>query len=250
VTSASTRRATFHYLLAVVVLAGTAVALQAAKSRGVLQLIKKPLPILKPLADLDRACVRPYSVLTFPRLAPETIEDLGTSEYVTWLLQAPEQKVPWRVTQLFVTYYTGVQDQVPHVPDECYYQGAYIRDSDKVLDIDMPDLGRRIAVRRLTFFPPPPRQSTDKVYVYYVICANGDCYADRERVRLRMADWQETHLYYSKVELTFDGVNDGDSPLADQQASELLDKVLAELFKSHWPRAGSEHGGASGGAPR
>jgi hypothetical protein len=246
----ASRRDTINYLLAVVVLAGAAASLQAARNRGALQLIKKALPIRKPLDDLDRACVQPYEVLGSPRLSPEILGDLGTNEYVTWSLRAGGERVPWKATQMFVTYYTGVQDQVPHVPEECMTQGAFSLETDETFEMDMARLRRKISVRRLSFYPPPAQQTTGKVYVYYTICINGDFYPGRERARLRMADPHESHLYYSKVELSFDGLGEADVPTADQQASHLLDGVLTELVKSHWPKAGSERGGGSDAATR
>jgi hypothetical protein len=245
--TSSSRRATFHYLLAVALLLGMAVALQTARSRGTLQLIKKALPLCKSLDDLDRSSVRPFEVAGALRVAAETIDDLGTSEYVYWRLQPNRQPVPWKSAQLFVTYYTGVQDQVPHVPEECMTQGAFSPDADQTLEMDMSQLGRKIAVRRLSFYPP--QQTGDKVCVYYTICVNGDYCPGRESARLRMGDPRESHLYYSKVELSFEGLSDKDQAAGDQQAAYILDRVLTELVKSHWPKAGSERGNVPGGGP-
>ena len=242
------QRITFNYVLAVLLLAGTAVALQTAKSRGAFQLVKKASPIRKPLQDLDRACVRPIEVLTAPQLAPETVEELGTSEYVEWALQVPRQRIPCKAMRLFVTYYTGVQDQVPHVPEECLAQGAFSPDTDKTLEMDLKQLGRRVSIRRLSFFPP--QQTTGRVYVYYTICINGDYYAGRESARLRMANPHESHLYYSKVELSFEGLDQGGVASVDQYANGVLDQVLTELVRSHWPQLGSGRGGEPEGAGR
>jgi hypothetical protein len=233
--------------VAVALLLGMAVALQTARSRGSLQLIKKALPICKLLEDLDRSAIRPFEVAAVLRVPAETIEDLGTSEYVYWRLQPNRRPVPWKSAQLFVTYYTGVQDQVPHVPEECMTQGAYIQDTDDTLEMDMSQLGRKIGVRRLSFYPP--QQTSDKLWVYYTICVNGDYCPGRESARLRMGDPRESHLYYSKVELSFEGLNDKNLATGDQQAASILDKVLTELVKSHWPKAGSERGNVPGGGP-
>lgn len=239
------RQSTLRYALAVLVLGGSAVAMQVARSQGAFQLLKRPLPIRKPLEDANRACVQPFQVVSAQRLPPETVEELGTAEYLDWVLQAPGGMAKWQATHLSVTYYTGVQDQVPHVPEECYYQGAFTQDTDRTFDVDMNKLGRRVTIRRLSFYPP--RRTTDRVYVYYTICVNGDFYGERERVRLRLSDPRESHLYYSKVELVLDGVSESDLAAADRQAFDLLDGVLVELVRSHWPKAGAESGGASDG---
>ena len=244
--TAMPRRATLHYLLAVIVLATAAVMLQVAN----LQLIKKPLPIHKPLEDLNRACVQPFEVLGSTRLPPETIQELGTNEYVNWTLRTPHQRAPWKATQILVTYYTGVQDQVPHVPEECLTMGAFVLDTDDTLEMDMTRLGRKVSVRRLSFYPPPAQRAAGKAYVYYTICINGDFYPGRQGARMRMANPHESHLYYSKVELSFDGMSDADAAAADKQACSLLDGVLTELVNSHWPKAGSGRGGEPVGPPQ
>jgi len=245
----TTTKAGLRYLLAVLILGVSAVAMQTAKSRGSLQLVKQPLQIRKALEDADRACVRPFGVLASKRLKPEEVEELGTSEYLNWVLQPPSSAVALQAAHLSVTYYTGAQDQVPHVPEECYYQGAFTQDTDRTIEVDMERLGRRVAIRRLSFFPPPG-QSGGKVYVYYTICVNGDFYCERDRVRLRMGDPRESHLYYSKVEVVLDGVGDNQLTAADEQAFKLLDGVLVELAASHWPKAEAgllgEQDGASG----
>jgi hypothetical protein len=235
----------FRYALAVLILGGSAMAMQAAKSRGVFRLVKLPLPVRKALEDADRACVRPFTVQASRRLPPETVEELGTSEYLDWVLQGSAGAVKWQTAELTVTYYTGVQDQVPHVPEECFYQGAFTPDTDRTIEADMERLGRQLSIRRLSFYPPPGR-SGGKVYVYYTICVNGDFYSERNRVRLRMGDPRESHMYYSKVELVLDGVSDNQVQEADRQAFELLDGVLVELVGSHWPKIEAGAGVASG----
>ncbi len=242
------RRTTLLYGLAVLVLGASAVAMQVARSQGVFRLLKRSLPIRKPLEDANRACVHPFRVVAAQRLPAETVEELGTSEYLNWTLATSGAAPPWQATHLSVTYYTGVQDQVPHVPEECYYQGAFTQDTDRSFDVEMGKLGRRIPVRRLSFYPPPGRAS-GKVYVYYTICVNGDFYSERERVRLRMSDPRESHLYYSKVELVLDGVSESELAAADRQAFELLDGVIVELIESHWPEAVSEACESSNGRP-
>lgn len=234
-------RLTLHYVLAVLLLAGAGTVLQVARNRGALQLIKQASPIRKPIQDLDRSCVLPSKVQASRRLASETVEELGTEEYIDWALDTSPARVPWKSANLSVTYYTGVQDQVPHVPEECMHQAAYLFDSEATLEADMKELGRRVDIHRLSFYPP--RRTGEKTYVYYTICVNGDFYTDRQRVRLRMGDPRESHLYYSKVELTIEGLNEDNLAVADQRAFSILDRVLVELVKSHWPERGTENGG-------
>ena len=273
------RRSLGHYVLAVVMLAASALGMQVAKSAGWFQLIKKPLPLRKALGDMDRDSVLPYEVVSSRRLPPEVVGELGTEEYLDWVLLVPEGRVgPPRMT-LSVTYYTGVQDQVPHVPEECLHQASYTQRDSHVREVELEELERLdqavtdrdeqlkkrgkkperpdtpIKFHELSF--NPPRGTGNAQYVYYTVCVNGDYYADRQRVRLRLADFREGYLYYSKVEVSFRVGKEKNLPAVSRQAYELLDKALAELVRSHYPLSINPEevgvpgvGGAQGGLDR
>jgi hypothetical protein len=228
-----------YFIIAVLMLASCAGWLQAKSSAGTLRLIKKPLPIRKPLIDLDRSAMSPFEVVKAERLSPEIVENLGTQEYLTWVLVS-RAKSEARPIQLSVTYYTGVQDQVPHVPEECLYQGGMTQDTDDTLNLHLPRLGEDVSVRRLSF--RSPRQVGVRSYVYYTICVNGTFCSDRTTARFRMGNLTDSHLYYSKVELALDGSGDVDLTVMNNRAVEVLDRALTELRKSHWPPKGSERG--------
>ena len=104
-------------------------------------------------------------------------------------------------------------------------------------------LGEIVSVRRLSFFRP--REVGNKSYVYYIICVNNDFFTERNRARFRMSNRRDTHLFYSKVELSFENVTQTMLTEVDECARKLLDTVLTELVKSHWPPKGSERGLAS-----
>lgn len=236
----TTIRNQLYFGLAVLTLGGTAAYVQIQTARGALQLLKKPLPIRKPLVDMNRDAMMPYRVMREDRLSAEIVENLGTQEYINWVLQeaGPRDAKPIHFS---VTYYTGVQDQVPHVPEECMFQGGMTQESDTTLTLKLPRLGREVQVRRLSF--NTPRQLGQRAYVYYTICVNGAFYGDRQLVRLKMANPTESHLYYSKVEISLDGSGVDNPTRFDEQAAEVFDRALTELFKSHWPPPGSERGG-------
>lgn len=235
-------REKFNVGLAVLALAGSAAFMQAAQNRGWLSLVKKQLPILKPLKEFERSRLEPFMLVSSQEMPPETVEELGTEEYVNWILKEPSNP-PYkgRGINLAITYYTGVVDQVPHVPEECMVQGAFTPDGDETLQMEMPDLGKSIEVRRLQFFPP--RDMSIKTYVYYTFCVNGDFLATRMAVRSRMTKWSDTHLYYSKIEVSFRARPGADLSELDARAQEVLDRAISELLKSHFPPKGWEQGG-------
>lgn len=234
------QRNRLYFVLAVATLGGTAAYIQIQTARGALQLLKKPLPIRKPLVDMNRDAMMPFRVMREDRLTAEIVENLGTQEYINWLLQevGPRDAKP---VHFSVTYYTGVQDQVPHVPEECMFQGGMTQESDTMLTFKLPRLGQDVQVRRLSF--NTPRQLGQRSYVYYTICVNGEFHGDRQPVRIKMAHPLESHLYYSKVEISLDGSGVDNPARFDEQAAEIFDRALTELFKSHWPPPGSERGG-------
>jgi hypothetical protein len=57
-----------------------------------------------------------------------------------------------------------------------------------------------------------------------------------------MIDPLHSHLYYSKVELSFDCSGGAVSERAARQACDLMDRVLTELVSAHWPEDATEQG--------
>jgi len=242
------RRGRIQFGLAFLILASSAGLMQVAKSQGWLQLIKGPLPIRKPLAQFDREALGRYRVVSVDRLKPEIVEELGTEEYLEWMVRhRGSRDTEWLTgIGLSVSYYTGKQDQIPHVPEECYVQGAFTIVGDETVEGALDGLGRTIPIRRLKFAPPKPTGMN--TYVYYTICVNGDYYAGRTWARARMADSSESHLYYAKIQVAFRGGSDDVLGEMDEKACELLDLMLAELVERHFPPQGSERGGTANAA--
>ncbi len=235
-------RGNIHYALAVLILAVSAGLMQAAKSYGWLIVIKKALLIRKPLTDMDRGCLAPFEYVGLQRLPPEVEGELGTEEYLNWIIDLPALDKPWRGRCfLSVTYFTGKQDRLPHVAEECMHQSGYAKERDDELTMELAGIGETIPVRRLRF--APRRQTGSRMYVYYVICVNHDFYAGRTGARIRMANDEETHLYHCKVEISFQGVDDTKLGEVDERAQDVFDKAIAELVRSHWPLRGWEKGG-------
>ncbi len=239
---ARTHLNSLYFALAVLVLGGSAIAMQMVD----FNIIKKPLPIRKPLVDMPASSLGPYELVASRRLTSEIVGELGTDEYVEWTLRdrrirdAADSQV-----LLFVTYYTDAQDQIPHVPEECQNQAGRIPLGDETLTMRMDSLGEEISVRRLAFRPPKELKTQD--YIYYILCVNGTFHAGRQTARLRMAMPTETHLYYSKVEISFPGHVEADLPRLDRRAAELMDATIRELFENHWPPRGTEVGGYKSG---
>ena len=238
--------------LAVAALAGCAIGLQMAEVFGWVALIKKPSPIRKPLLDLDRRIFEPlaFKFMSSDRLDVEMVGELGTEEYINWVFEYTGTRPLWRgPVRLSVTYYTGKQDQIPHVPEECLWQGGLSpAGGDRTLNLQPSWLEGAIPIHRVVFFPRPADGT--KIFDYYTICVNTEFFANRTDVRLRMAKPGDTHLFYSKIEVMFMGVTDQNLAEVDRTALEILGCAAAELTRSHYPLKGWEKGGppAAGGS--
>ncbi len=235
-------RKTIHFWLAVLVLSGSGLYLQSARRSGAFQVLKKALPIRKPLNDLDRDCLLPYQLVNSRVLPPESTAELGTEEYIEWTVRDGKAPRKWlRVANVSVSFYTGKQDRIPNVPEECFVQGAFSESRDDTFDWHMDSLGEEIVIRRLAFDPPHP--TGKQIYVYYTIAVNGDYYAGRTGARIRMGDSQDTHLYYAKIQVSFHDVREKHLEGLDERAQSLLDQLLGELVEAHFPLRGWERGG-------
>ncbi len=230
--------------LAVLVLGASATLLQVAKSKNLLRIIKAPLPVRKPLDQLDRRNLLPFEVINAETFSEEIVEELGTNQYISWVVKTLDPKSgDYRGGTVSVTYYTGVVDQVPHVPEECMTQGigAFTLDSDDSAQMQLSRLGQTIPIRKQVYLAP--RRLNSRTYVYYTFSVNGEFLANRTAVRRRMASISDTHLYYSKVEVGFKAHVEMDTADIDERARDLLDRVITELVAAHWPLKGWERGG-------
>lgn len=231
-------RQTVYFALAVLVLGGTAVALQLRD----FNIIKKPLPIRKPLIEMEPSSLGPYELVTSERLSTDIVSELGTNEYIQWTLRDKRIKNRSDATvSLFITYYTNVQDQIPHVPEECNPQAGLVSAGDDTMTFHIDSLDEDIGVRRLAFLPK--REVEIKNVVYYTINVNGTFHSGRQTARLKMSDPFDTHLYYSKVEIMFPGRRNAEDPELDRRAKELMNEVIQLLFDDYWPPRGAERGG-------
>jgi hypothetical protein len=183
----------------------------------------------------------PYLQLGAMEIKPEILDALGTKEYIQWTL-LDESRVgehrPEDYIQLFVTYYTGAADQVPHVPEECYMGGGgYHVKTEMLVDVPVPALGpnQSVQVKMLEFEGGPAVTSGAKI-VMYVFNTNGVFCADRNCVRLTLGDPYVRHAYFSKLEVTF---GSRDELPAKEDAIEagkrFLSVVIPVLVNDHWP---------------
>ncbi len=205
-----------------------------------MKLRKLPAPLRVPLGLLDKARLDPpYRFLGATTINPEVLDSLGTDQYIQWSLaddSRTDSDDPTSQVSLFITFYTGQPDPVPHVPDACYSgAGFQIKGShdDQFL---VPELGREIPMRTLEL-EKTKRTGTERTFVTYLFGVNGGFAADRNEVRTMVGRPWESYSYFSKVEVRF-WSRTGAAPSREQAieaAKRLLKKLVPILVDTHWP---------------
>jgi hypothetical protein len=208
---------------------------------------KEPLHLKKSLDLLDEKALSPYKVESKPKISnQETVESLGTQDYIQWMLEDPNVAVDSTVRrcQLFITYY-GLADRVPHVPEECYTGGGHQRlTSDSVIfEINVDNTTRKIPARYLVFAKSNANYwgMDTRFPVLYLFNVN-ERYAnsrDEARFALNKRIFSK-HSYFSKVEWKFFNIrfNKPIYPSKEETigaSQKLLSVILPILEKEHWP---------------
>ncbi len=218
----------------------------AVKLSGI-YLKKEPLPLKKPLSQLDSSNLFPYKIVEKHKIENQDIvETLGTEDYIQWNLEdtsaPPDSDV--RLCSLFITYY-GIPDKVPHVPDECYIGGGFQRKSSEevALKINTSDTEKQIIARYIVFEETKSDiwGGNDSFAVFYIFSVNSKYAAGREDTRLILNEnLFGKFSYFSKVEWKFYNKNVGRASYPNKQealaASEkLLSVILPVLEREYWP---------------
>ncbi|MFH1615667.1 MAG: hypothetical protein ABIG61_11375 [Planctomycetota bacterium] len=243
------------FLICVIVLAVSAGSMQMAIRNLGVQLRKYPLPLQKSLDLMDEKAIAPYKVFKKYEITnKDIIEELGTTEYLQWALEDTEanDNSPVKYCSLFITYYTGNPDQVPHVPEQCYFGGGHQRFGTDDLDIKVPmrdPNGGPEEVRTVTI---PMRclifgkkesdvWQSQRFPVMYFFKVNGRYAGNRTQTRLVMNEnLFSKYSYFSKVEWKFFTQIGPTTVFADKQQSieatpRFLSAILPVLERDHWP---------------
>lgn len=229
------------FLLALLVLAAAAFGVTPLVNRRSGTAVKEALPLRRPLGEMKKEGFGPYTFRQANVLAKSMEDALGTQEYLDWVFEDTSVKPvsnPLRWARLFITYYTGGRDPVPHVAEECYLGSGYQETKAEDLALEVPGLGRSIPVRALTFQRTSIFDRDEPTVVYTFHC-NGDFAARRNQVRYRIASLHGRYAYYAKIEVSF-GRPDSrpHNPTREEAvagARKLLNYVLPELLTNHLP---------------
>ncbi len=227
-------------VLAALLLAGAAVLAGPVATR--LAGVKKEyVPLRAALSTLDKASLGPFRFIEAANLDADQVNTLGTEQYISWQLEdtsVPDPVHPLRFAHLFVTYYSGKPDMVPHVPDVCFKGAGYdVRRGDHV-ELHIAGLKRDVPVRTVSFVRSGI-YGKDEPTVVYTFLANGDFTCTREGVRMAVGDIRARHAYYSKIEVSFGSRSTRPQNATTEQtlegAARLLNYALPALLERHFP---------------
>ena len=235
----------FVVCLAILLIAG--IAKEAVISWFGIEPVKVDTPLQKPLDEMDATVLAPFELRQQSRIENrDVLESLGTEEYMKWILEDTEaaKDSPTRYCSLFITYYTGNPDKVPHVPDECYVGGGNQRQSSGIVTIEIPDADgtRKLDFQDVIFKRIDHDTMREETFsVQYFFHANGKYCSSRTDTRLALGgNWFSKYSYFCKVEWKFYGVNAfgmiyPDKEQTFQASRKLMTKLLPELEENHWP---------------
>jgi hypothetical protein len=247
------RRASPRFYVCFSILLLSAFTLQGLAAALNLYLRKAPVPLRAPLYAMDQTKLAPEFELhpIQPEPLPhEAVSALGTEEYLQWDLvdvSLPSSD-PVRSPHVFITYYTGQPDPVPHTPDNCIATSGWRIVSSRTELVPVPGAGAPddlVPVRVLEAEPPvPPRagvlgadQELPRRTVLYFFHVNGRYRTQRDEVRWVQANLLERYAYYAKIEISFtDGAR---RQFASREQSlsalpRLLGKLLPILLNDHF----------------
>jgi len=232
------------FVLCVLVLALTGVAMSVGMKAFRIYTQKEPCPLENPLHQLVESELGTFKIIEQRTINnAEILESLGTEDYLQLILEDTDLSTPPEARRLllFITYYQ-LPDRVPHVPEECYTGGGYQRlRTDNITFHVRNDSGysRDVPGRYLVFasIAPGLLQRLQEFPVLYFFRVNGRYAGNREAARRALnRNLFSKYAYFSKVELVFNQT--GRTP-TKQQALAVSEKLLAVILplleQNHWP---------------
>lgn len=238
-----------RYYVCLGLLAATALGTHLGASWLEAYFEKLPLPLKAPLYRMEAAALAPYVLAPAqsPPLSDELVESLGTKEYLDWQLVDPRLQPddPAYHVRLFITYYTGQPDMVPHEPRECMQAAGWrlVTEDRFELDLVRDGLPCNIPVAILGFEPAGVSEDAPRMHVMYFFSANGQYVTTRTGVRRAVAGLWDKYAYYAKLEVAFTDASR--TRFADAETSRaalrrLAPHLMEVLWRDHLPDWGKQ----------
>lgn len=203
---------------------------------------KKPLPAMDALALLPDYALAPHEMQQRP-LPQEEVENLGTENFLMWhvLDRNKKRSDPASRAHIFLSYYTGKPDMVPHNPEECNAAAGWTLTNKQKIEVEIPGPSGgtiKVPVAVLEFDAPDvgkamlSGQGSTRRTVMFFFYTNGGFATTRTEVRWRVSNLADRYAYYSKIEVSFmDGAG---RPATREQSVQALPPLLQTLMKVLW----------------
>ena len=242
-------RASGRYAATLLILVGAAVGLIVLSHLADVYLRKEAVPLQRSLRDFDFRRLAPeyerHPVVPQP-ISSDMLQTLGTDEYADLRLVRtdlpPEDRTSMAI--VFINYFTGKPDLVPHVPDECMVAGGFdrvgVRYTAKVHATGIGAENDEAPVRVIQFSSrggvTPGANPTTPLTVMYFFHCNNQYAATRTGVRRVLGRLFDRYAYYAKIEVRFVSRAGEPATLEESLAAigPLMQKLMPVLFEDHF----------------
>jgi hypothetical protein len=245
------RRTSARYWVCLGLLLAAALGLRTAAQWFGLTFRKEAVPLKAPLEGFDVTRLGPRYVVNkvltsqTERLSEDMEDSLGTEEYARlWFIDNERSPTdPDRLVNVFLTYYTGKPDMVPHVPDECFQAGGYDKLGAETHWIYVRGIGApgdRVPIRVVRFQARRVGQAAGEessaLTVTYFFHVNNHFATTRNEVRMRLMNPFERYGYYAKIEISFTNIRAEHANLETSLAAlgPFLERLLPVLYENHF----------------
>ena len=245
-----------------------AVVVQAALIQLNVFLVKKSVPLQASLDTIPSRMGGWKQIGDEPEYSDAIIESLGTTQFIDRSYINPTAG-SFGNFKLHISYYTGTVDDVPHIPERCWYasglsqvgtseyfplaidQTNWLEDSNRnratglpyeKVSVTHPVTGMESEIRmpigepliRVTVFEDTKRPDLRMVGGYFFV-ANGRLTASSLGVRNLAFDWTDEYAYYCKVQFSasFELSTSGENYLEDYLAgvTQLTSDLIPQLMR-------------------
>ncbi len=259
------RQAKLALIVVSIILIGCRIGFQIGINSLNAFLEKKPVPLRAQLSKIPMR-LGDWVSSEDETLTAEIVEELGTKHYIDRRYTNNSQATGSHWLSVHVTYYTGLIDAVPHVPDRCLVAGGMnkitvarnfplsLDDSNWLTDLKYTNISSgkpyRIMLYRDRITNKPIRlrmpigdfelrttefSSKDmpgtRIYAGYFFITNGQLTPSPLEVRKYAFDLSVPFAYYAKIQFLSAGDMDFDSEDFVERVSEFLPELLPELMR-------------------
>ena len=136
---------------------------------------------------------------------------------------------------VFVTYYSNQRETIPHTPEVCYRQAGATVNSMSTVQLVLPPREGGTAPRPVEAKLLDIEADGTRRALAYVLCCEGAYHNDRESARIVLGLPGNRRTFFSKIEASAILSEGEDFPAAAQRAASLLQGVIPELERTHFP---------------